>query len=233
VIFILILVFIIFCFLYAFHRWKVVRGWCYYLPWLASVVRITVDYWGFNKKYSDASLLASRLVVLSKLSSLEGSSLREIRHEVSLLVRDSHRLFYPTKKWSKEDERIAVAAYVALINNDEIWNLVRALSRSGVDLDVKKATYLVIDVFGELVDRSDKLGRKYLQQVVYGINKSLIIIRDHGTNKKSLKKVTSILFRIYKLSRAYRHRRFLGDMSKEDFYDKVTELFNSLSIFNA
>ena len=198
--------------------------------WVLDIVLITVNHWGFNKKYKSATELAIRLLVTTSTISVDKKNIREARKEVSYIIEEAHKLLSPDKKITDVERKIMVATYVAVISYGDITETMASVWESHAGLDVKKATLIAIDILGELVLRDDSLGQEYFQHLIYGINKSLKIIRDHGTDKRALKKVTSTLFRIYKLSKAYRHRRRLGGHTEGEFYDKIIAIFEHMFV---
>jgi len=228
IIFALLFTAIVFGLIMFVRKYPSVIKYTAFFSWVVQVVRVTVDHWGFDKKYSDQAVLASHYFSLASTAAVSGD-LREVRRRVASLVSFSYRRFYPLGSWTEEDERISAAAYVALVNHQNIRDVATSLERNYRNIEVRKATYLAIDVLGELVDLSDDLGQEYFQHLIYGINKSLVLIKENGTDKKSLKKVTSTLFRVYKLSRAYRHLRSLDEMTEKEFYEKINGIFDSLS----
>jgi len=198
-----------------------------FLPFLNWFVDSIVDYLNYRNnqgKYSAITLFSSRSFILARAVVLEGADLRAQRKHIAEIVSSAYTTLLPEEEWGEEQERIATAAYVALINNQEIKDLVVSLliNKDYKNLEVRKATYLAIDILGEIVDLSDDLGQEYFQHLIYGINKSLVRIREHGLNRDNLKKIVSILYRVYKLSRAYRHLRTIDKMTKEEFYEKVS-----------
>lgn len=204
-----------------------------FLPWAAwslEIVRITADHWGFQKKYRSTTDLAARFFITAAALSTSKKGLREARKEISTIIEEAYQTLNPDKPLTDVERKIMTAAYVTAISYEEITETMASVWQTHEDLDVRKATLLVVDVMGELIDRDDELGQLYFQHLIYGINKSLILIRDHGTNKRALKKVASTLFRVYKLSKAYRHRRMLGGHTEGEFYDKIIAIFEHMAV---
>lgn len=226
--FALLLTAVVFGFILVIRRYPSITKYTKFFVWVADTVRITVDHWGFNKRYSQGALLSSHLFSLARVAALSKDDMARAKRRVSEFVSVSYRLFYPEGSWTDDDERISAAAYLALIHHPEIKELVLHLTRSHEDLEVKKATYLAIDVVGELVDLTDDLGQEYFQHLIYGINKSLVLIKKNGTNKKNLKKVVGVLFRVYKLTKAYHQRRGLKNLTESELYEKVKRIFDYL-----
>ena len=207
-----------------------------FIPFLNWLTISIVDYMNYNNyqgKYSAIPLFASRSFILARAVALEGADLRTQRKVVGEIVSTAYNTLLPEEEWGEAQERATTAAYVGLINHKEIKDLVISLlvDKDYKNLEIRKATYLVIDVFGEIVDLSDDLGQNYFQHLVYGINKSLVLIRDHGTDQDNLKKVVAVLYRVYKISKAYRKLRDLSKMSEEEYYEKVSSSFKLLDRF--
>jgi hypothetical protein len=116
---------------------------------------------------------------------------------------------------------------MALLSHKEIFDTVKALDNHE-DLEVKKATLVAIDVLGVFFDLKDKLAKEYFQHLIYGINKCLLLLRDGGTGKRSLKKVASTLWRVYKLTKAYKYLQGRKNLTEEEFYAKVSSTFDAL-----
>lgn len=210
-----------------FRKWPQAQEHFWFFKWALETIAFSLDYWGFKNRYSNSVVLASRFTMLLQSKEVQSGDLRDVRKQVSEFVDATYAHFGSRGPLKPEERRASVAAYVALINHREILELATALVGRD-DIDVRQATLLCIDVLGELIDLSDDLGQDYFQHLIYGINKCLIIIRDEGTNKKSLKKVSTTLFRVYKLSKAYRRRRSLEDLTQEEFHAKISSYFNVL-----
>jgi hypothetical protein len=212
---------------YKFPKTKEVIPW---VSWSLELVRITVYHWGFEQKYKSTTDLAARFFITAASISAGKSGLRDVRKEVSAIIEEAYQTLNPDRPLTDVERKMMTAAYVTAISYDEITEAMASVWETHADLDVRKTTLLAIDVLGELVVLEDELGQQYFQHLIYGINKSLKLIRDHGTDKRALKKVASTLFRVYKLSKAYRHRRKLGGHTEGEFYDKIVAIFEHMAV---
>lgn len=201
-----------------------------YLPGLRGVLQagvLTVDYWGFKRSYSDGAKVLLRYTNLSETLSVVGTDLRQARKKVASFVRDAYETFYPGRERDVAVERLAAASYMMLLSHEELLAVVASL-HNHKDLEVRKATYIAIDVLGEMFDLKDDLSQEYFQHLIYGINKSLVLLKKSGYDKKTLKKVTSTLWRVYKLTKAYNYLQGRKNLTKEEFYAKVSGVFGTL-----
>jgi hypothetical protein len=191
---------------------------------LREVIQITSDYWLVNKKYADVSQVIKNSTYLIEILAVDTADLRKARDSIRQLVHELHKIIHPGQPSNDFDMDTAIASYMLIISHRELADTIKTIYKDTQNVDVIQATNLVIDIAGELVNLNDDLGQLYFQQLVYGINKCLLLVRDKGTDKKTLKKVVSILFRVYKLTKAYRHRRGLKNLSEIEFYKKVFDL---------
>ncbi len=225
-----ILVGVVLLLFYKFPATKKVLPW---ISWALEITKITVDYWGFQQKYKSSTELAARFFVTASSIALGKKQLRDVRKDISVIIEEAYSALNPERPLTETERKMMTAAYVVAISYDEITETMASVWETHDDLDVRKATLLAIDIVGELVDLKDSLGKQYFQHLIYGINKSLKLIRDHGTDKRNLKKISSTLFRVYKLSKAYRHRRNLSGYTEGEFYDKVIAIFEHMAVIIA
>lgn len=203
------------------------------LPWAAWAIRLTqisIDHWGFQKKYSDEAELAAKFFVMAgSIVAHKDVDLRDTRKSVGSMIDRAYSIFYPGKLLTEMERSIMMSAFVTAISYDDIMETLASVYDTHEDLDVRKGTLVVVDILGELVYLKDKLGQQFFQTIVYGLNKCLKLLRDNGTDKRNLKEITSTLFRIYKLTKAYRHRRKLAGMTAGDFYDKIIDIIEHMA----
>jgi len=212
------------------YKFPAARRFLPLVAWFLKIVRITVDHWGFEQKYKSTTDLAARFFVTAATLTASKKGLRDAKKEVSAIIEEAYEVLSPGRPLTDVERTMMTAAYVTAISYEEITETMASVWETHADLDVRKATLLVVDVMGELINREDELGQVYFQHLIYGINKSLILIRDHGTDKRALKTVTSTLFRVYKLSKAYRYRRKLTGHTEGDFYDKIIAIFEHMAV---
>lgn len=111
-------------------------------------------------------------------------------------------------------------------NNDEIVHSIQALLNDRLqDVEVRKLTVLAIDVLAHLFDLKDELSSDYYQHLVYAINRVLVNLRDHGLTKKGVRKSGAILFRLYKLTRAYQNLK--GPKTAEDLKNALQDTLDT------
>lgn len=225
----LIFVGLLFGAIFLSQRYSWAKGGAPFIRWISKIVDITIEHWELDRHYAAISDVISRSATLVEALSIDGADFRAARLQVRDLVRDLHRVLHPGHEADDLDMDVPVAAYLFLISHKETALIIASIQAGHQSLEVKKATNLAIDVLGEIVSRDTKLSRQYFQHLIYGINKSLVLIKKHGTDKKTLKKVTSTLFRVYKLTKAYRHRRGLKNLTEAEFYAKVVDVFGTLS----
>lgn len=190
-------------------------------------IQMTVDYWGFNK-YSGDGGVAAKAVFLAYILSEDATDLRKARRQVRGLLQELHKSLHPGKPIDDLDMDSAMVVYMLLISHKEILDVIRSIQFGPKDLEVQKATYLAIDVFGEIINLQTDLGQQYFQHLIYGLNKTLLLIKGKGTDRKTLKKVVSLLFRVYKITKAYRHQLGLKNLTEVEFYEKVIDVFGRM-----
>ncbi len=201
------------------------------LGMVVEFVQMTVAYWGFGRKYSDAGELIAKSVSLSYLLSADTVDLRKARKQVRELLQDLHKTLHPGRPMDDLDMDSAMVVYILLISHKEIADVIRSIQAGPKSIEVEKATYLAIDVFGEFINLQTNLGQKYFQHLIFGLNKALLLIRDNGTHRRTLKKVVSTLFRVYKITKAYRHRLGLKNLTEVELYEKVIGMFGRMRNF--
>lgn len=215
--------------LYALRKHSAAKDYLPWFAWVVSIIQVSVDHWGFQQKYKDEADLAARFFVMAGSMAASPLELRDSRKSVGRMLDKAYTIFRPGKKLTTSEKKIMMAAYVAAISHDEIMETLASVWETHEDLDVRKATLLSIDILGELVNLKDKLGQQYFQHLIYGLNKSLLLLRDKGMDKRNLKVVTSTLFRVYKLTKAYRYRRKLSGKSAGEFYDKIISIIEHMA----
>jgi len=207
------------------RRYPKLKPYIGLIPWVFEIVIISLEHWGYKKRYTHAKVI-KKMSILYLLSWEEGTDLRDLKEQAAEVVADVHRNFYPNDNWTKEDVQSTKAAFVVFINSQEIWETFKTISLHSENLEVIKATLVAIDIAGEYVDRSDDLGQEYFKHLIFGINKALLLLRDEGTDKKTLKKVVSTIYRTYKLTKAYRRLRDLGDLTEAELNAKISGTVN-------
>lgn len=213
--------------IYLFTRYsetqKVLSG----LRWVLRIVQITINYWGFEKAYSDKVVLGVRYINLIEVLSLEGTDLRQARGEVAAFVAETYNHFYPEGMDRERAKRIAASGYMVVLSHQEILDTIRGLQDHD-NLDVRKATYVVIDILGELFDRRDKLSKEYFQHLVYGLNKCLVLFKRGGYNRSTVKEIYATLWRIYQLTKAFNKLKAGDGLTKKEFYEKITIIIDGM-----
>ncbi len=202
------------------------------LPWISwglSIVQMTIDHWGFQRKYKNEAELLARVAALSAVVVAGDTDLRDTRKTVENILEYAYSTYHPGKKLKGSEKDMMMAAYVAAISHKELMETLASVSDSPHNLDVVKATTLCIDILGETIHLEDKLGQQYFQHLIYGLNKSLLVVRDKGTDPRALKEVSTTLFRVYKISKAYRMRRKLSGMKAGEVYDKIISLLEHVT----
>lgn len=200
-----------------------------WVSWAATIIQTTVAHWGFQKKYKNGAELVTRVAMLTAVVAAGKTELRDTRKTVEEILEIAHATYSPDKKLKEHEKNAMMAAYVAAISHKELMETLASVSEGTDTLDVVKATTLCIDILGELIHLEDKLGRQYFQHLIYGLNKSLIVVRDKGTDPRSLKEISTTLFRVYKISKAYRMRRRLSGMKAGEVYDKIISLLEHVT----
>jgi hypothetical protein len=227
---IIILAFVLGTGLYILRKYDRARELLPWFAWVVRLIQVSVDHWGFQQRYRDEADLAARFFVMAgSIVTHSDVDLRDTRKSVAAMIDKAYATFYPGKRLTAPEKSIMLAAFVTAISHDEIMETLSSVFTTHEDLDVRKATLLVVDILGEMIYLKDKLGQQYFQHVVYGLNKCLKLLRDKGTDKRNLKEITSTLFRIYKLTKAYRHRRKLSGMPAGDFYDKIISIVEHMA----
>jgi len=194
-----------------------------------AAVRITADYWGFRKAYSDAVELGIRyLALLETLKVVEGEDLRDARLRVGNFITLLYITAYPGELGVEKARRAATASYMALLEHEEILETIRGL-QNHEDLDVRKATLIAIDVLGELFDREDELSREYFQHIVYGLNQCLVKFKKSGQEPDNMRDIYGILWRMYQLTKAYNASLGSQGLTKEEFYGKISAILTAMS----
>jgi hypothetical protein len=202
------------------------------LPWIKwgyGVFRMTVDHWELQRKYKDETDLVARAFLLSTTVVLGKKDLRDTRKAVGHMLETVYNHYCPDKPLTETEKELMMSAYVTAISHKDLMETLASVSTGHEGLDVVRATTLCIDILGEAVHLEDALGQQYFQHLIYGINKALIVIRDQGTNPRALKKVASTLFRVYKITKAYRMRRRLSGMKAGEVYDKIIDLLEHVT----
>ena len=202
------------------------------LPWVSwgiNIVQTTITHWGFQRKYRNEAELVARLAALSAVVAAGETELRDTRKTVEGILDLAYATYSPEKKLKGTEKDFMMAAYIAAISHKELMETLASVSESPHNLDVAKATTLWIDILGETIELKDKLGQQYFQHLIYGLNKSLLVIRDKGTDPRALKEVSTTLFRVYKISKAYRMRRRLSGMKAGEVYDKIISLLEHVT----
>ena len=203
-----------------------------YLPWVAwgfELIRVTLNHWEFQKRYRDEAVLAARFVVMANSILNNNTDLRTTRKAIGIMLDSAYTIYCPGKVLTETERSVMMSAYVAAISHGEIMETLASVWETHEDLDVRKATLLVVDILGELVNLKDALGQQYFQHLVYGLNKCFKLLRDKGLDKRNLKVVTSTLFRIYKLTKAYRYRRKLSGNTAGELYDEIIRIVEHMA----
>ena len=120
-------------------------------------------------------------------------------------------------------EAIAKAAYVVLLENQDIATNIRyLLDQKYSSLEVQKLTLLLIDAIGQFFNMKDKLEDQFFKDIIYALNQCLMSIKKGGVGKKSVERIGEILFRLHKISRAYgKLKDARKPITKREFYEKV------------
>jgi hypothetical protein len=213
--------------IFLFAKYPAARKYLPFLRWFLRTVQITVDHWGFKRTYSDRIDWWVRYSNLIAVLSIEGTDLREARTRVGEFVADTYNKFYPPGMEREKAKHAAAAGYMAVLSFPEIRDTVDGL-KDHENLDVRKATYVVIDILGELFDREDELSKEYFQHLVYGLNKCLRIFKKGGRSRKSLSEIYATLWRIYQLTKAFNKLKADKGLSKKEFYEKITFILDSM-----
>ena len=195
---------------------------------IITLLRITFEHWGLKKAYSETALLGLQFVELLEDVHLEGENPRESRRRVSNFVASLFAALYPEGLEREKARATAAASYMALLHHQDILQTVREL-KDHPNLDVRRATLVAIDTLGELFNLKDELSREYYQHLIYGINKCLILFRDGGKDLKNLKKIYAVLWRTYKLTKAFNSLRRDKGLTKEEFYGKMAVILDAMS----
>jgi hypothetical protein len=96
-------------------------------------------------------------------------------------------------------------------------------------LDVRKLTVLMIDVLKQFFDLKDKLSSDYFKQLIFGLNKALILLRNNGVTEHNLKEIYKTLFRVYRLTQSYTSLQRNKHLTEKEFYAKVAAILARLS----
>ena len=112
-------------------------------------------------------------------------------------------------------------------SDDLVYNFVYFSHKNFYGIEVKKLTLILIDVFGQLFDLKDKLDAQYFKHLIYGLNQCLVSLRINGTNDKSVKRMGAVLFRLYKLTKAYHSLKSDQFLSEKEFYEKAARILGT------
>jgi len=217
--------------LYLFMKYPKLRRFLPTIHHTAEFISFSISYWGFKKHYSDPVEVAVKFTSLLRTLKLDSRNLADAKKQVAKFIEESYLQIYASRGKARDDkaEKVALASYTLLLSNEDIRDTVISLIKKNYkDLEVRKITLIAIDTFGELFTLENKLESEYFQHLIYAINKVLLLLRDSGTNKKNVKKIGAILFRLYKLTRAYKYLKGARGLTKSEFYAKFQEIIGKL-----
>lgn len=215
--------------LYVFKKYPKARKLLPWLSWLAHTIQISIDHWGFKRSYKEGTKVITQLFVVAGIVAQKDESLRDSRKLMETLLSSAYSILHDKQGLTPAEQGVMMAAYVAAINHDEIMETLASVWKTHEDLDVRKATLLCVDILGEAMFLEDDLGQEYFQHLIYGLNKSLKLLRAEGLDKRNLKEITATLFRVYRLTKAYRHRRALSGMDSGEVYDKIISILEHMA----
>jgi hypothetical protein len=215
--------------LYVLRKYPRAKEALPWFAWLFRIVQVTLVHWEYQLKYREGTDLAARFFVMAGSMAASPHELRDSRKAVGAMLDEAYLTFRPGQKLTSAEKSVLMSVYVAAISYDEIMESLASVWETHEDLEVRKATIVLIDILGEVVNLKNKLGQEYFQHLIYGLNKCLILLRDNGMDKRNLKVITSTLFRIYKLTKAYRLRRRLSGATAGEFYDKIISLIEHMA----
>ncbi len=150
----------------------------------------------------------------------------EFMESVSAVVSVLHlTAFDPSNRTGMTEEQIkrfSKAIQMLVWSNEDIAvNFRHVVANRFQDIEVKKVTLVFIDVLGQLFDLENDLDVEFFQHVIYALNLVLLQLRDSGTSTKAIKEIGRVLFRLYKLTKAYGYLKSTREMTPEEFYEKV------------
>lgn len=208
---------------WVFVRWKVYP----FLSWALFVIADFLAVVVGNKKYQKKALEIRSLVELGNIF-VTCPPEQKSRKVVEWLV-------YRTQLTKVGEDYARIEVWINSTNllleahpdlND---NLMFIIEGHFEKLDVRKLTILLIDVFKQYFDLKDKLSSDYFKQLIFGLNKALLLLRSGGVKESNLKEIYKTLFRVYRLTQSYASLQKNKHLTEKEFYEKIAVLLTRLS----
>lgn len=211
--------------LYLARKYPAVRASIPFLTWIAKIVRETVIHWKLKNQYKNIAEITHNYTVVLDVMLLQKDADNSKRQFALIISEICSRLSIP-KKDPEMATRIANAIYVLLNQHKELLETLESLNDIKT-LDVKKATLLAVDFLGELVNIEDRLERIFYQDIIYGINRVLLRLKNNPLNKETVADTSATLWRMYQLLLAFKEVKSLGSLSEAEFKLKIRDVLTN------
>ncbi len=194
--------------------------------WMARIVHISLNHWGARKVYVDSAKVAERYTLLLAMYEFQ-PSIAVSKEWFSKFVLDSYEELLASGH-SKEDAlRVSNAVYVLLSLHPDILQTLKGFGDMKT-MDVKRTTLIFIDFLGELFNLRSRVDILFYQDMIYGINKVLLDLKNGEPNKKTISAVTGTLWRMYQLSCAYNELKSNSSLSRNEYQKKMEAALSTL-----
>lgn len=199
-----------------------------FIRYLIQTVAFSIRYWQLSEYYAKSFDAAAKFSILLETLPLNDLDLNdpELRKKISQFVRDNYQLLYDSSEdRDVEAEKLAAGAFVLIISNEKLRTSIQALIEGRPeDIEVKKLTVICIDLFALLFNLRDKLSLEYYQHLIYAINRVLVTVRDEGFTEKGIKDAGAIMFRMYKVTLAFRKQQ---SYNVKEFYETINKMLDT------
>jgi hypothetical protein len=192
-------------------------------------IRIYLDVFEYNKEYKDVTLIAVKYSVLLEAIDSGLHSEDDIKEWTAKFISDTYPALGQKDMPKEQALKIARSLSVLLNQRQELIQIISSFSNHE-DIEVKKITVITIDALGELYDLRSSLDRSEFQHVVYGLNKSLLQLRDGGYNKKTYTKVGLTLNRLRVIMKSYNSQKAgKGGLNLKQLRKKLGSIMGALN----
>lgn len=129
---------------------------------------------------------------------------------------------------SPEDVKRLTNAVFTMMKYDgrNFMDVIRSVGTK--DLNVQKATLIAIDFIGELVNVEDKVDLLFFQDIVYGINRILLLLKNGDHDKKTSYKIGQTLWRMHQIAKVYKEQKSNKALTKDQFEAKLKKQMTEL-----
>lgn len=198
------------------------------LNWAVETLVMTLNHFKVKRLYRNPIEFSARLA--SALQAVEWKSSEGVVKDGKLWEFVGDSINYLGVK-DRELVRKVLVAGLSVVTREDLLsdNISYILNNKRSKLEVKKLTLLVIDTLGLLFNLEDELESEYYQHLVYAFNKIVRILRDNDSKEKALTDSGEVLFRVYKLTKAYGYLKSRKSLSREQFYEKLKSILSTFS----